>query len=269
MRARASAGAHTRPSVSTRRRTRQRARSSCTGVDFADDDRKAYGEWGADGLRQCSSTQAAMAGEWEGACRDAWWRRGVRSETKLARLIILGSRHRRDVVGEVFRDANAIDAMCETLERLVPGVSPGAVFHKCPEAGVVMVDALRAQRQLVMVRTSLAAMTTLDMARVIDGAPQLLVVGDLSGVERALESLAEALGVPPDDARLRETIESSPDALFLTREEISIAAEDLLALNDSLRHPTLADFVAAHAEALVFPHMRCSLKHTLELRRGR
>ena len=93
-----------------RRSTRARA------VDFRDDDRRSYGEWGVDGIAQNSAAFAAMREAWEDDARRAWRDVGVDSETRVTRLLILGNRHRTDEVGEIFRDHLAIAAMCEALE---------------------------------------------------------------------------------------------------------------------------------------------------------
>lgn len=225
-----------------------------------------------DGIRQNSSSMAAMSGAWEGAAREVWLRHGVRSETRLARLLILGSRRDRTsgALGELFRDPAAIALMCETLERLLPGVSAGAVFHKCPEAGATCVDAAATQRQLVRVRSAIPV-ARVRLERVIEGAPVLLIASeqDASRADAATRALARALEVGLDDERLRETLESGPDLLFMTTEAIDVAVEEMKALNDCLHHPTLADFVAAHAEALSQTHVRLSLAQTIQMRRER
>jgi len=256
--------------VASRRDVRRR--TARQGADFLADDRKSYGEWGVDGIRQNSSSMAAMSGSWESAAREVWLRHGVRSETRLARLLILGSRRDRTsgALGELFRDPAAIELMCETLERLLPGVSAGTVFHKCPEAGSTCVDAAATQRQLVRVRSALPV-ARVRLERVIEGAPILLVASEESAsrADAATRALARALEVGLDDERLRETVESGPDLLFMTTEAIDIAVEEMRVLNDCLHHRTLADFVAAHAEALSQTHVRLSLAQTIQMRRDR
>ena len=241
-------------------------------VDFRDDDRRSYGEWGVDGIAQNSLAMHAMSGAWESDARRAWREVGVDSETRVTRLLILGNRHRKDEVGEIFRDHHAIATMCEALERFCgEGVRAGEVFHKCPEAALVCVDAAKIQRALVNVRAALS-MKEVCLGRVVERAPRcLLAAGDadaMKGLGDATRALAAAMDVSLDDERLRAVVESTAEVLFEEPGAIQRAIDEMKPLNDGLHHPSLADFVVEYAEALVVPYIRQTLAQTLAMRRS-
>jgi hypothetical protein len=214
----------------------------------------------------------AMSGAWESDARRAWREVGVDSETRVTRLLILGNRHRKDEVGEIFRDHHAIATMCEALERFCgEGVRAGEVFHKCPEAALVCVDAAKIQRALVNVRAALP-MKEVCLGRVVERAPRcLLAAGDadaMKGLGDATRALAAAMDVSLDDERLRAVVESTAEVLFEEPGAIQRAIDEMKPLNDGLHHPSLADFVVEYAEALVVPYIRQTLAQTLAMRRS-
>lgn len=258
-----------------RRRAYTRARSrfarpsssSSSFEDFRDDDARSHGEWGADGIAQNSSSMAAMRQAWEADALDAWRRHGTMNETRAQRLLNLGSRHRRDALGEVYRDPDAIEAMCATIERFLPGVRAGEVFHKCPECAVTCADAAATQRALVLVRESMPV-PAVDVRRVVERTPRVLIMTPAEGRNacEVTKALAEALGVELDDESVRDILESAAEVLFEEPATIRNAVREMEPLNRS--HPTLASFVAEHAEALVAPGIRASLAQTLAMRKS-
>ena len=256
--------------ASTRARSRfarPRAVASSSFEDFRDDDARSHGEWGADGIAQNSSSMAAMRQAWEADALDAWRRHGTMNETRAQRLLNLGSRHRRDALGEVYRDPDAIEAMCATIERFLPGVRAGEVFHKCPECAVTCADAAATQRALVLVRESMPV-PAVDVRRVVERAPRVLIMTPAEGRNacEVTKALAEALGVELDDESVRDILESAAEVLFEEPATIRNAVREMEPLNRS--HPTLASFVAEHAEALVAPGIRASLAQTLAMRKS-
>jgi hypothetical protein len=80
------------------------------------------------------------------------------------------------------------------------------------------------------------------------------------------KALAEALGVELDDESVRDILESAAEVLFEEPATIRNAVREMEPLNRS--HPTLASFVAEHAEALVAPGIRASLAQTLAMRKS-
>ena len=256
------------PRASTRRCRRRASSVNSVSVDycnFKDDDRRSYGEWGDDGLRQNSSSMANMTAEWEDEARRVWMSRGA-SETRVVRLLILGSKHRKDGVGEIFRDVVAIERMCATLERLVDGVRSPEIFHRVPEAALVCVDESALTRAIVRLRSAVP-IQDLNLSRVIEKAPKLLMLDDADDISRVTDSchaLSDALGVTLHDKRLQKIVEETPDCLFQESEVIKSAVEEMRPLNE--HYPSLADFIADHSEALVVPHMRQTLAHTHAMR---
>ena len=97
---------------------------------------RSHGEWGADGIAQNSSSMAAMRQAWEAARSTRGADTATMNEAAGPAIVKPGPRHRRDALGEVYRDPDAIEAMCATIERFLPGVRAGEVFHKCPECAV-------------------------------------------------------------------------------------------------------------------------------------
>jgi len=241
--------------------------TACEDFHFRDDNARSYGEWGLTGLRQNSSAMASMRETWEEAAVDAWRRHGAQSEMRTQRLIILGSRGRPTSLRELYRDPEAIEAICGTIERFLPGVRAAEVFHKCPEAAVTCADAAATQHALMRVRASVPV-TALDLRRVVESAPRVLVMTlkEEGNAVEVTKALAEALGVGLDDESVRDVVERAAEVLFEDPTTIRNAVREMEPLNRS--HPTLGSFVAEHAEALVAPSIRRSLAQTLAMRKS-
>ena len=164
-------------------------------------------------------------------------------------------------------EVRAPEAMCATIERFLPGVRAGEVFHKCPECAVTCADAAATQRALVLVRESMPV-PAVDVRRVVERTPRVLIMTPAEGTNacEVTKALAEALGVELDDESVRDVLESAAEVLFEEPATIRNAVREMEPLNRS--HPTLASFVAEHAEALVAPGIRASLAQTLAMRKS-
>ena len=69
--------------------------------DAKDDDQRQYGVWGADGIRQRSSSFAAMEQDWEAAVFKVWQEHGV-GEVMTQRLLILGAEWQKTKVSPIW-----------------------------------------------------------------------------------------------------------------------------------------------------------------------
>ena len=247
-----------------RAQSTRRPTSSYSHVDYKQDDVKAYGEWGSDGIRQ----GAFQSEDWEDAARALWLANGA-NEVKAMRLIICGSKHRRDRVGEIFRDVEVIERMCENAFRLLDGARACAICHRRPEAGLVLCDARRCISAVVRVRSlALPIKGTLDMAKVVEGAPELLDADDdtLSLAGKTVRILATTLGVEMDDERLGEILETSPMILLADAADVEAALEQMLPL--SRNFPSFASFVVDNAEAVIDSYCRSTLAQTMSMRKS-
>ena len=141
------------------------------------------------------------------------------------------------------------------------------MFHKCPECAVTCADAAATQRALVLVRESMPV-PAVDVRRVVERTPRVLIMTPAEGRNacEVTKALAEALGVELDDESVRDILESAAEVLFEEPATIRNAVREMEPLNRS--HPTLASFVAEHAEALVAPGIRASLAQTLAMRKS-
>jgi hypothetical protein len=249
--------------VRVRAQSAKRSASSYDHVDYKKDDVKAYGEWGSDGIRQ----GAFPSEDWEDGARALWLSNGA-TEVKAHRLIILGSKHRRDRIGEVFRDVEVIARMCENAFRLLDGARAHAICHRRPEAGLVLCSAATLSSAVVRVRLALPIEGALDMAKVVERAPELLDA-DEDALRRAGETtkiLASALDIEMNDDRLREILETAPMILLADAADVTAALEQLLPLSKNF--VSFANFVVDNAEAVIDSYCRSTLAQTMSMRKS-
>ena len=95
------------------------------------------------------------------------WINAGATEVATQRLLILGAKWQKGALGEIYRDPEAVSVMVRSLESLLPGANPAAVFHGCPEAALVCVDRNALSAQLVALRTGVG-IARFDLARVVD-----------------------------------------------------------------------------------------------------
>ena len=105
------------------------------------------------------------------------WTAAGATEVATQRLLILGAKWQKGALGEIYRDPEAVSVLVRSLESLLPGANPAAVFHGCPEAALVCVDRNALSAQLVALRTGVG-IARFDLARVVTHSPSLLLMRD-------------------------------------------------------------------------------------------
>ena len=139
-----------------------------------EDDARQYGVWGVDGIRQRSASFAAMEEDWETEVSDVWAAAGA-SEVAIQRLLILGAKWQKGLLGEIYRDAEAVSCMVRTLEEILPGANASAVFHLEPSAALVCIDRAMLTKRIVTLRTGVG-IPGLDIAAIVSHEPGLLLM---------------------------------------------------------------------------------------------
>jgi len=190
-----------------------------------EDDARQYGVWGVDGIRQRSASFAKMEEDWEQTVSQVWISAGA-TEVATQRLLILGAKWQKGALGEIYRDPEAVSVMVRSLESLLPGANPAAVFHGCPEAALVCVDRNALSAQLVALRTGVG-ISRFDLARVVTHSPSLLLMRDAQAqcAESAAALRATFLGTLLGDEGVAAAIEVCPALLEAPAEDVAGAFE--------------------------------------------
>ena len=94
------------------------------------------------------------------------WTAAGASEVAVQRLLILGAKWQKGAQAEIYRDPDAVSRVVASLESLLPGVRPAAVFHGEPSAALICVDRSLLSSRLVVLRASVG-IPRLDLARVV------------------------------------------------------------------------------------------------------
>lgn len=154
------------------------------------------------------------------------WINAGATEVATQRLLILGAKWQKGALGEIYRDPEAVSVMVRSLESLLPGANPAAVFHGCPEAALVCVDRNALSAQLVALRTGVG-IARFDLARVVTHSPYLLLVRDAERecAESAAALRATFLGTLLGDEGVAAAIEVCPALLEAPAEDVVGAFE--------------------------------------------
>jgi len=154
------------------------------------------------------------------------WINAGATEVATQRLLILGAKWQKGALGEIYRDPEAVSVMVRSLESLLPGANPAAVFHGCPEAALVCVDRNALSAQLVALRTGVG-IARFDLARVVTHSPYLLLVRDAERecAESAAVLRATFLGTLLGDEGVAAAIEVCPALLEAPAEDVVGAFE--------------------------------------------
>lgn len=154
------------------------------------------------------------------------WINAGATEVATQRLLILGAKWQKGALGEIYRDPEAVSVMVRSLESLLPGANPAAVFHGCPEAALVCVDRNALSAQLVALRTGVG-IARFDLARVVTHSPSLLLVRDAERecAESAAALRATFLGTLLGDEGVAAAIEVCPALLDAPAEDVAGAFE--------------------------------------------
>ena len=154
------------------------------------------------------------------------WINAGATEVATQRLLILGAKWQKGALGEIYRDPEAVSVMVRSLESLLPGANPAAVFHGCPEAALVCVDRNALSAQLVALRTGVG-IARFDLARVVTHSPSLLLVRDAERecAESAAALRATFLGTLLGDEGVAAAIEVCPALLEAPAEDVAGAFE--------------------------------------------
>ena len=184
--------------------------------DAKDDDQRQYGVWGTDGIRQRSSSFAAMEQDWEAAVFKVWQEHGV-GEVMTQRLLILGAEWQKTKVSQLYRDPAAVRYVIQSLHLLLPGCNPPDLLHTCPE---LMLDLCVNQRtvatRVVALRGGLESVPGLTVARAVGKLPGLLTrdPGDLSDLlTQNVNVVIDNVGWLLDPAGVAVVLETSPEIL--------------------------------------------------------
>ena len=142
------------------------------------------------------------------------WTAAGATEVATQRLLILGAKWQKGALGEIYRDPEAVSVLVRSLESLLPGANPAAVFHGCPEAALVCVDRNALSAQLVALRTGVG-IARFDLARVVTHSPSLLLMRDAARecAESAAALRATFLGTLFGDEGVAAAIEGFRDDL--------------------------------------------------------
>jgi len=154
------------------------------------------------------------------------WISAGATEVATQRLLILGAKWQKGALGEIYRDPEAVSVMVRSLESLLPGANPAAVFHGCPEAALVCVDRNALSAQLVALRTGVG-ISRFDLARVVTHSPSLLLMRDAQAqcAESAAALRATFLGTLLGDEGVAAAIEVCPALLEAPAEDVAGAFE--------------------------------------------
>ena len=154
------------------------------------------------------------------------WINAGATEVATQRLLILGAKWQKGALGEIYRDPEAVSVMVRSLESLLPGANPAAVFHGCPEAALVCVDRNALSAQLVALRTGVG-IARFDLARVVTHSPSLLLMRDAARecAESAAALRATFLGTLLGDEGVAAAIEVCPALLEAPAEDVAGAFE--------------------------------------------
>ena len=182
-----------------------------------EDDARQYGVWGVDGLRQRSASFAAMEEDWEEAVLRVWLRHGA-GEVAAQRLLILGAKWQKGPQGELYRDAEAVEAAARVLTELLPGADPAVIFHKRPSVALLALDRHELSRRLVALREGARRIPPLDVAATLN--KDFAVVADAEDAQRiesatrdAVDAVIRAVGFVLDAQGVASVIETCPAIL--------------------------------------------------------
>ena len=154
------------------------------------------------------------------------WTAAGATEVATQRLLILGAKWQKGALGEIYRDPEAVSVLVRSLESLLPGANPAAVFHGCPEAALVCVDRNALSAQLVALRTGVG-IARFDLTRVVTHSPSLLLMRDAARecAESAAALRATFLGTLFGDEGVAAAIEVCPALLEAPAEDVAGAFE--------------------------------------------
>ena len=157
----------------------------------------------------------------------AVWAAAGASEVAVQRLLILGAKWQKGAQAEIYRDPDAVSRVVASLESLLPGVRPAAVFHGEPSAALICVDRSLLSSRLVVLRASVG-IPRLDLARVVSKDPSLLTVDPnvaAATFSSASEALVDAVGWLLDEQGIASVAEMCPSMLRHEAEDVRGAFE--------------------------------------------
>ena len=155
------------------------------------------------------------------------WTAAGASEVAVQRLLILGAKWQKGAQAEIYRDPDAVSRVVASLESLLPGVRPAAVFHGEPSAALICVDRSLLSSRLVVLRASVG-IPRLDLARVVSKDPSLLTVDPnvaAATFSSASEALVDAVGWLLDEQGIASVAEMCPSMLRHEAEDVRGAFE--------------------------------------------
>ena len=155
------------------------------------------------------------------------WTAAGASEVAVQRLLILGAKWQKGAQAEIYRDPEAVSRVVASLESLLPGVHPAAVFHGEPSAALICVDRSLLSSRLVVLRASVG-MPRLDLARVVSKDPTLLTVDPTVAAatfSAASAALRDAVGWLLDEQGVASVAEMCPSMLRHEAEDVRGAFE--------------------------------------------
>ena len=157
----------------------------------------------------------------------AVWTAAGASEVAVQRLLILGAKWQKGAQAEIYRDPEAVSRVIASLESLLPGVHPAAVFHGEPSAALICVDRSLLSSRLVVLRASVG-IPRLDLARVVSKDPTLLTVDPTVAAatfSAASAALRDAVGWLLDEQGVASVAEMCPSMLRHEAEDVRGAFE--------------------------------------------
>ena len=155
------------------------------------------------------------------------WTAAGASEVAVQRLLILGAKWQKGAQAEIYRDPDAVSRVVASLESLLPGVHPAAVFHGEPSAALICVDRSLLSSRLVVLRASVG-IPRLDLARVVSKDPTLLTVDPTVAAatfSAASAALRDAVGWLLDEQGVASVAEMCPSMLRHEAEDVRGAFE--------------------------------------------
>ena len=155
------------------------------------------------------------------------WTAAGASEVAVQRLLILGAKWQKGAQAEIYRDPEAVSRVIASLESLLPGVHPAAVFHGEPSAALICVDRSLLSSRLVVLRASVG-IPRLDLARVVSKDPTLLTVDPTVAAatfSAASAALRDAVGWLLDEQGVASVAEMCPSMLRHEAEDVRGAFE--------------------------------------------
>lgn len=155
------------------------------------------------------------------------WTAAGASEVAVQRLLILGAKWQKGAQAEIYRDPDAVSRVVASLESLLPGVHPAAVFHGEPSAALICVDRSLLSSRLVVLRASVG-IPRLDLARAVSKDPTLLTVDPTVAAatfSAASAALRDAVGWLLDEQGVASVAEMCPSMLRHEAEDVRGAFE--------------------------------------------